>query len=91
MLEQPHEVLLRRRDRPGVGHRQDALFRREAGEPPLVAEEQHRLGEVERGEGRVDRKVQDLVGERQVLVVEPGPLAAEEDAGPAPRRRARGC
>ena len=88
MLEQPDQVLLRRRDGPSVGKRQCPFIGRETGQPPLVAEQQHRLGEVERGEARIDREGQDLVGERQVLVVEPGPLAAEQDARPAPRASA---
>ena len=50
---------------------------------PLIADQQHRLRQVERGEARVDRKGDDPVGERDLLVLESVALTAEQDAGPA--------
>src|SRR5690606_35552335 len=48
---------------------------------PLIRHEQHRLGDIERGEGRIDREGHDLVGEADLFVVEPEALASEQDAG----------
>ena len=49
--------------------------------PPRVADEQHRLGEVERGKVRGDREGDDRVGERHLVVGEADPLAAEHHRG----------
>ena len=51
---------------------------------PLIGDQQHRLGEVEGGESRVDREGDDGVGERDLVVLEPGPLPPEQDADPLP-------
>ena len=47
---------------------------------PFVADQQHRLRQVERGEAGIDRKSDDAVGERDLLVLQPVALAAEQDA-----------
>ena len=47
---------------------------------PLVADDQHRLRQVERGEGRIDRQRDDTVGERDFVVLEPVALAPEHHA-----------
>ena len=50
---------------------------------PLIAGQQHRLRQIERGEGRIDRKSDDPAGERHFLVGEAPALAAEQDRGGA--------
>ena len=47
---------------------------------PLVAAQQHRLRQVERGVSRVRRKGDDRVGDRDFVVVEAGALRAEQNA-----------
>ena len=47
---------------------------------PFIADQQHRLRQVERGEGRIERHAQHRVGERDVLVHKPGALRPEQDA-----------
>ena len=47
---------------------------------PLVAADEHRLGEVQRGVGGVGRKGDDRIGDRDLVVVEAGSLGAEQDA-----------
>ncbi len=56
----------RRRRRPGRLH-------------PFVGDEQHRLGQVERGVGGVDGEGDDGVGQRHLVVVEPRALRPEQD------------
>ena len=48
---------------------------------PFIAHQQHRLRQIERGKTRVDRKGDDAVGERDLVVLQPGALPAEHDAG----------
>ena len=50
---------------------------------PFVADQQHRLRQVERGKAGIDREGDDPVGERDLLVLQAVALAAEQDAGPA--------
>ena len=79
MLEQPEQLVLGRGRRfRRLGERQLVAL---GLPPPLVGHEQHRLGDVERGERRLDRQRDDGVGDRDLLVVEPPALAAEQDAG----------
>ena len=47
---------------------------------PFIADQQHRLRQVERGKTGIDRKGDDAVGERDLLVLQPVALAAEQDA-----------
>ena len=50
---------------------------------PFVADQQHRLRQVQRGKTRIDRKGDDPVGERDLLVLQAVALPAEQDADPA--------
>ncbi len=52
----------------------------ETGGQPLVAHQEHGLGDVKRGEFRVHRKRDDGVGKRDLLVGEAPALAPEEQA-----------
>ena len=47
---------------------------------PFIADQQHRLRDVERGEGRIDRRADDAVGEHHLVIVEAPALATEQDA-----------
>ncbi len=47
---------------------------------PFIADEKHGLGEIERGIGWIDRKADDLVGQRDFFIVEAGALGTEENA-----------
>ena len=47
---------------------------------PFVADQEHRLRQVQRGKTRVDREGDDPVGERHLLVLQAVALAAEQDA-----------
>ena len=79
MAEEVLDLAVRRRPRAPLGQR--LRGRIAAGRlEPLVADQQHRLGEVERGVGGVDRHRHDGVGERHVVVVEAGALAPEQHA-----------
>ena len=49
----------------------------------LIAHQQHRLRQVQRGKTRIDRKGDDPVGERDLLVLQAVALPAEQDTGPA--------
>ena len=57
---------------------------------PFVGDDHHRLRQIERGEGRIDRQRDDAVGERDLVVLEPVALAPEHErdrlAGRHPRR-----
>ncbi len=53
---------------------------------PFIADQQHGLGEVERGEARIDREGDDAVGEPDLLVGQAPALPAEQDTGFAPGR-----
>ena len=74
VLEESRELLLGRRRRfRGLGEGQiaaDAL-------QPLIGENYHRLREVERSEGRVDRQRDDGVGKPDLRVLQPDALAPE--------------
>ena len=63
--------LLRHRERQCAAGRELA---------PLVGDDQHRLRQIERGEGRIDRQRDDAVGERDLVVLEPVALAPEHHA-----------
>ena len=56
---------------------------RGAGLEPLVADQQHRLGQVERAEVGIERHAQHGVGEDQVVVGKAGALRPEQHADPA--------
>ena len=56
-----------------------AAYQRRVGLEPLVADQQHRLGEVDRGIGRVGRHDHQRLGARRVVVVEPALLAPEQE------------
>ena len=60
---------------------------------PFVGDDHHRLRQIERGEGRIDRQGDDAIGERDLVVLEPVALAAEHDgdglAGGDARRHLR--
>ena len=73
------EQLLARRGRGFLRHRER---QRAAGRElaPFVADDQHRLRQVERGEGRIDRQRDDAVGKRDLVVLEPVALAPEHHA-----------
>ena len=47
---------------------------------PFIGDDQHRLREIERGEGRIDRQRDDAVGQRDLVVLEPVALAPEHHA-----------
>ncbi|MFK4726594.1 hypothetical protein ABIE89_007694 [Bradyrhizobium niftali] len=66
-----------------LGHGVRQLARRRQLEP-FIADQQHGLGEVERGKTRIDREGDDAVGEPDLLVGQPPALAAEQDTGLAP-------
>ena len=51
------------------------------GFQPFIAEQQHGLGQAERGEIRADRRGEDRVGERDGVVVEAASLGPEQNAG----------
>src|SRR5947207_772397 len=75
--EEGEQLLLRRLGRPDPL----AEWQARAGQlEPLVSDDDDRLGEIERGEGRIDRQGDDAVGERDFVVFEPDPLATEQDA-----------
>ena len=75
-----------------LGHRERQRARGRELEP-FIADQQHRLRQVERGKARIDREGDDAVGERDLLVLQAVALAAEQDAGLAAacdmRRRSR--
>ena len=54
---------------------------------PFVGDDHHRLRQIERGEGRIDRQRQDAIGERDLVVLKPVALAAEDDGDRSRRRR----
>ncbi len=54
---------------------------------PLVAAQEHRLRQVERGVGGVRGKGDDRLGDRHLVIVESGALGAEQDGVPLARRR----
>ncbi len=56
---------------------------------PFVGRERHRLREIERGEGGVDRKGDDAVGERDLVVLQAIALAPEQDRDILARRDMR--
>ena len=56
---------------------------------PFVADDQHRLREIERGEGRIDRQRDDRVGEPDLVVLEPPALAPEQQRDVLAGRDAR--
>ena len=62
-----------------LGHRERQRARGRQLEP-FIAHQQHRLREVERGKAGIDRKGDDAVGERDLLVLQAVALAAEQDA-----------
>ena len=47
---------------------------------PFIADQQHRLRQIERGEAGIDREGDDAVGERDLLVLQAIALAAEQYA-----------
>jgi hypothetical protein len=64
------------------GHRErQGTFSREL--EPFIADQEHRLRQVEGGKAGIDRKGNDAVGARHLLVLQPVALAAEEDANGA--------
>ena len=81
IVEEGLHLVLGRRLGP-FGHRERE---RAAGRllEPLIADQEHRLRQVERGKTRIDRKGDDPVGKRDLLVLKSVPLAAKQDAGPA--------
>ena len=60
---------------------------------PFVGDDHHRLRQIERGKGRIDRQRDDAVGERDLVVFQPIALAAEQNgdglAGGNARRHQR--
>ena len=56
---------------------------------PFVADDEHGLGEIERGERGVDRQGEDAVGEPDLVVLQPVALAAEHDCDRLARRDPR--
>ena len=81
IVEEGLHLVLRGRLGP-FGHREREVTAGRQLEP-LVADQQHRLRQVERGKTRVDREGDDPVGERDLLVLQAVALPAEQDAGPA--------
>ena len=61
------------------GHRKRQRARGRKLEP-FIADQEHRLRQIERGKARIDRKGDDAVGERHLLVLQAVALAAEQDA-----------
>ena len=79
MLQQPVQVLLARRRH--LGRREARLGDiRRAGHAPGIAHQEHGLGDVQRGEIRIDRERHDLVGKAHFLVGQAEALASEQDA-----------
>ena len=50
---------------------------------PFVADQQHRLRQIQRRESGIDRKGDDAIGQRDLLVLQAVTLAPEEDADSA--------
>ena len=62
---------------------------------PFIGDDHHRLRQIERGEGRIDRQGENAVGKRDFVVFQPVALAAEDDGdvfagGDARRHQRRG-
>ncbi len=85
------ELLLGRRRR--TPRHVEGQFRPALQLEPFVADDHHRLREIKRGEGRIDRQRDDGVRQRHLVVFQPVALAAEDDgdvfAGGDARRRFR--
>ena len=80
------ELLLGRRRRLlRHGERQFAALLLE----PFVADDHHRLRQIERGKGRIDRQREDAVGARHLVVFQPVALAPEHDGDVLAGRHAR--
>ena len=62
-----------------LGHRERQRARGRQLEP-FIADQQHRLRQVERGKAGIDREGDDAVGKRDFLVLQAVALAAEQDA-----------
>ena len=75
-----HLVLRRRLGTFGHRERQAAAGRKLE---PFIAGQEHGLRQIERGKTRVDRKGNDPVGKRDLLVLESITLAPKQDAGAA--------
>ena len=84
MIEQAHQLAVVRPARGAMG--KIVVRRVVAGEKPFVAQDQHGLGEIERGEGRIHRDRDDGFGNGDVLVVQARFLAPEEDSAAFPGR-----
>ena len=83
MRDHPFELFLRRGRQQVLGRR---LRQATAPSPvlrPFVGAQDHRLGEVERGERRVDRHGDDRARQRHVLGLEPRALGPEQDRAAA--------
>ena len=57
---------------------------------PFITHQKHRLRQVERGETRIDRKGDDAIGQRHLLVLQAIALAPEQDADRAATADLRG-
>ena len=98
LLEQSFQLVFPRRQRPGKGNMAGGIggmlgcrladAGRSAPEP-FVGHQQHGLSDVERGEGRVDRRHHDHICQRDFLVAQTEPLAAEQDSYLLPRVNSR--
>src|SRR5439155_25807882 len=84
IVEEGLHLMLRRRLRALRHRERQAAAGRKL--EPFIAGQEHRLRQIERGKARIDRKGDDAVGERDLLVLQPVALAAEQDAGTASAR-----
>ena len=78
MLEESQHLLLGRRSRIEII--EPFRRRRIARLEPLIADQQHRLGEVQRGKGRVHRHHQRRIRQHHIVIRQPRPLRPEEHA-----------
>ena len=50
------------------------------GAHPLVSDQKHRLRQIERGIGGIDRKSDDRIGQRHFIIGKSGALGAKQHA-----------
>ena len=85
--EEGQQLLFRRRRRLLRRHKRQAAGAAEL--EPFVAHDHHRLRQIERSEGRVDRQRHDRIGETDLVVFQAVALAPEHQRDLLTRRNAR--
>ncbi len=78
MVEEGHDHLARRGNRPVRRAEAGPVAMR--GAKPFIPAKKHGLGEIERGVGRIDRKRDDRVRDRDLVAVHARALGPEKDA-----------